>query len=184
MINSMNPLNILTLIGSRRTGSLNRLLFTFLRELAPPTLSFDVVEVDGLPYVDQDQEHNPPEAVKAFKAQVKACDGILFVTPEYNRSIPGVLKNAIDWASRPVGDNSWDGKTAGVIGAAPGGIGTFGAQTELRKILTQLNVAVLPAPQVYFSTLAHIKDGKLSEDSKPFLAQYLTALTAWIQRFQ
>jgi chromate reductase len=180
----MEKLKMLVLIGSFRKGSLNRQLFEFVRELGRDHMAFDVADLEALPYFSEDVETDPPEAVKKFKEQITACDGALFITPEYNRSIPGILKNAIDWGSRPMGANSWSGKPAGVMGATPGAMGTFGAQNDLRQIMIQLNVAMLPSPQFYFSTTGNLKEGKLADSSAAFLRKFLDALAQWVEKFK
>lgn len=180
----MTKLNILTLIGGISSTSINRRLFDFFQAQARGRLTLEHFDTTTLPFYSQDLENNLPKPVADLKKRIIDCDGVLFVTPEYNRSIPGVLKNAIDWGSRPWGDNSWAGKPAGIIGTSIGAIGTFGAQNHLRQILTNLDMPTMNQPGFYFTFPTHLENGDLSADSKVFLEQYIEKFEAWVQIFK
>jgi chromate reductase len=141
-------LNILGIPGSLRKGSINKALLRAAVELAPSDVTIEVADLSGIPPYNGDDEMNLPPAVADLKARVRAADAILFSTPEYNYSIPGVLKNAIDWVSRPYGDNAWDGKAVAVMGASPGMLGTARCQYHLRQSFLNLNVIPVTRPEV------------------------------------
>lgn len=143
---------IAVFVGSLQKKSLNRMLAKNLEAAAPVGVEFSYVDISTLPLFNQDLEAEFPASAQAMKDIVEAADGVLFATPEYNRSIPGVLKNAIDWASRPWGSNSFAGKPAGIVGATVSPVGTAVAQADLRHILVYLNVKLLGQPEVYFAT--------------------------------
>jgi chromate reductase len=175
---------VAVLVGSLRKDSHNRKLARVLAELAGPALAFDVLEIGNLPLYNQDDDADPPEAYRALRARIKAADAVLFVTPEYNRSVPGVLKNAIDVASRPYGQSAWDKKPCAVISASPGAIGGFGANHHLRQSLVFLNMPVLQF-EAYLSGADKLFDarGKLANESTGrFLGKFVEAFTAWIER--
>lgn len=180
----MTKTKIAVIVGSIRRESLNRKLATAITRLAPGDFTFDFVEIGDLPNYTQDDDANPAAAVKRMKAEISAAQGLLFVTPEYNRSIPGVLKNAIDHASRPYGQSVWAGKPAGVIGISPGAIGTALAQQHLRNILAYLDVPTLGQPEVFLQA----KDGLFDENgnfgaaSQKFLQGWMDRYVAWIKR--
>jgi chromate reductase len=180
----MAKLKVFVLVGGICKDSLNQQLLGFVKQYAGDKMEFDQADIAALPYFSQDLENNPPQVVKDFQARAAKSDAVLILTPEYNRSFPGVLKNAIDWGSRPHGTNVWAGKPGGIMGAATGIIGTFGAQNQLRQVLSFLGMAVMPAPQFYFSSTGNITDGKLSEASVGFLTSFLTAYEAWIHKFK
>ena len=140
---------VAVLVGSLRKDSLNRKFARALAAAAPPELSLEIVEIGQLPLYNQDDDANPPAPSVAFKEKIAAADAVLFVTPEYNRSVPGVLKNAIDVGSRPYGSSVWNGKPGAVISVSPGGVGGFGANHHLRQSLVFLNVPVLQQPEAY-----------------------------------
>ena len=171
------------IVGSLRRDSFNRQLANAIVKLAPPEFSFKQVQIGDLPLYNQDDDENQAESVKRLKNEIIAADGLLFVTPEYNRSIPGVLKNALDHASRPYGHNAWAGKPAGVLGASPGAIGTAMAQQHLRSILTFLDIPTLGQPEAFI----HVKDGLFDEDgdigadSKEFLQNWMDQYVAWVK---
>jgi chromate reductase len=152
--------------------------------LAPSDFTFQQVKINDLPLYNQDDDVNQAESVKRLKDEIKDAQGLLFVTPEYNRSIPGVLKNAIDHASRPSGQNVWAGKPAGVLGASPGVIGTAMAQQHLRNVLSALNVPTLAQPDAFI----HAKDGLFDEfgnigkDSNQFLQNWMNRYVAWVKK--
>ena len=157
---------ILGILGSLRADSFNRKLLKEAQSLAPAGTTFEVAEIGDLPLFNQDIELDPPEAVKRFKAAVAAADAVLFVSPEYNYSIPGVLKNAIDWGSRPPASAVWAGKTAAIVGASPGMLGTARMQYHLRQVLINLDVQAVTRPEVM---IAHAgerfdADGRLNDE--------------------
>ena len=172
----MTNLKIAMVVGSVRTGSLNQKLARAVESLAPDGLTFDWVRIDDLPHYHGDLESARPEEVTRFTDQIRAAQGVFFVTPEYNRSIPGMLKDAIDWGSKPMGQNVWAGKTAGMIGTSPGAIGTAVGQQHLRQILSVLGVTVVPAEAyVSFSQPDLISDsGEVSvEATRTFIRGYV-----------
>lgn len=176
--------NVAVLVGSLRKDSFNRKLAKALAALAPETLKLEIIEIGELPLYNQDLDDSPPAAWVAFRRRVKAADAVLFVTPEYNRSVPGVLKNAIDVGSRPYGQSAWDGKPGAIISVSPGAIGAFGANHHLRQSLVFLNVPAMPQPEAYIGGAAGLFDGagNLTNDStKEFLRKYLQAFAAWIE---
>ncbi|MGE5866051.1 MAG: NADPH-dependent FMN reductase [Rhizobacter sp.] len=177
------PRNVAVLVGSLRKASVNRKLALAMAELAPPTLKLSIVEIGELPHFNEDWEASPPPAVTAFKSAIEAADAVLFVTPEYNRSVPGVLKNAIDVASRPYGKSAWNGKPGAVVTASPGGIGGFGANHALRQSFVFLNVPMLPHEAYVGSAHTLFDDaGKLTNDStRQFLTQMLNRFAGWIE---
>jgi len=181
---SQHPtLNVAVIVGSLRRESFNRKIANALIELAKPPLKLTLVEIGRLSLFNQDDEANPPREWVEFRGNVKAADAVLFVTAEYNRSVPGVLKNAIDVGSRPYGKSVWDGKPAGVVSASPGAIGGFGANQHLRQSLVFLNMPALQQPEAYIGGVDKLldKEGKLSSEStRKFLVQYLEAYSAWV----
>ena len=151
--------NILGILGSLRRESYNRGAMCAATELVPPGAQIEVFDLDEIPGFNQDDEQHPPAKVVELKRRIRAADALLFVTPEYNYSIPGVLKNAIDWASRPYGDNAWYGKPAAVMGASTGGIATARAQYHLRQVFVFLNVYPINEPEVMIGHAADKFDG-------------------------
>jgi chromate reductase, NAD(P)H dehydrogenase (quinone) len=180
----MNQYQIAVVIGSLRRDSFNRKLATALVKLAPSEFSFKQLEIGDLPLYNQDDDAQPAEPVKRIKAEITAAQGLLFVTPEYNRSISGVLKNAIDHASRPYGKSAWAGKPAGVIGASVGAIGTSMAQQHLRNILAYLDVPTLGQPEAFIHAKEGLFDGQgnVGEESKKFLQQWMDHYVAWVKK--
>jgi chromate reductase len=174
--------NIAVFVGSLQTGSFNKKLAKNLEALAPDGIEFHYVDIN-LPLFNQDLEANYPAEAQAAKDIVEAADGVLFVTPEYNRSIPGVLKNAIDWVSRPWGTNSFNGKPTGIVGASGGPVGTAVAQSDLRHISGFLNVKLMGQPELYLSNSAGRFDdnGKIVDESRDFLKTYIDAFAAWVE---
>ena len=144
----MAEVRIALVVGSLRRESFNRQLANAVVKLAPPDFSFHPLRIDDLPLYNQDDDGNPADAVKRLKGEIAAAQGLLFVTPEYNRSMPGVLKNALDHASRPYGQNAWAKKPGGVMGASIGGTGTALSQQHLRNVLAYLDVPTLAQPEV------------------------------------
>ena len=175
---------IAVLVGSLRKDSFNRKLANAIVKLAPPEFSFKQAQIDDLPHYNQDNDGNQAESVKRLKAELTASQGLLFVTPEYNRSIPGVLKNAIDNASRPYGQSAWAGKPAGVLGASVGAIGTALAQQHLRNILAYLDVPTLGQPEAFIHAKEGLFDeaGNISDGSKKFLQGWMDHYVAWVKQ--
>ena len=180
----MSKYKIVVVVGSLRNDSLNRKLANAIVKLAPPEFSFSQVQISDLPLYNQDDDANQAESVKRLKNEIKNAQGILFVTPEYNRSIPGVLKNAIDHASRPYGQNVWAGKPTGVIGASIGVIGTAMAQQHLRNVLVFLDVPTLSQPEVFIHAKEGFFDeaGNISEGSRQFLQNWMDKYVAWVKK--
>jgi chromate reductase, NAD(P)H dehydrogenase (quinone) len=177
--------NVAIFVGSLRKESLNRKLANALIKMAPKTLKMEIVEIGQLPHFNQDFEADPPQVVRDFKQRIEAADAVLFITPEYNRSVPGVLKNAIDIAARPYGKNSWNGKPGGVISVSPGGIGGFGANHHLRQSLVFLNVPAMQQPEAYIGNAATLFDGKgdiANDSTREFMQNFLLAYSQWIER--
>lgn len=180
----MDTYRIAVMIGSLRQDSLNRKLAVALAALAPKEFTFHHVRIDDLPPYNQDDDGRPGEAVKRLKSEIAQAQGVLFVTPEYNRSIPGVLKNAIDHASRPYGQSAWAGKPAGVIGISVGAIGTAMAQQHLRNILAYLDMPTLGQPEAFIGNKEGLFDAKGQigpEDTRKFLGTWMDKYTAWIK---
>lgn len=153
-------------------------------KLSPESLSLEIVEIGGLPLYNQDLDDDPPAAWTEFRERLKKFDGVLFVTPEYNRSVPGVLKNAIDVGSRPHGKNTWAGKPGAVVSVSPGSIGGFGANHHLRQSLVFLNVPAMPQPEAYIGKAGDLFDerGDLSNAStREFAAKFMNAFAAWVE---
>ena len=179
------PVSILGIAGSLRSESFNRAALRAATELVPEGATIQTFELDGIPGFNQDQEQNPPAKVTEFKQRIRDADAILIVTPEYNYSIPGVLKNAIDWASRPYGDSAWNGKPAAIMGASVGTIGTARAQYHLRQMMVFLNMFPINQPEVMIGN-AHERfdaDGNLTHDAtKDFIRQLLQSLVEWTRR--
>src|SRR5678815_532220 len=154
------PVRILGIAGSLRRESYNRATLRAATELVPEGAEIEIFELDGIPGFNQDEEQNPPAKVAELKQKVRAADAILFVTPEYNYSIPGVLKNAIDWASRPYGDSAWEGKPAAIMGASIGSIATARAQYHLRQTFVFLNMHAVNRPEVMIGNCAALFDAE------------------------
>ncbi|MBA1228115.1 NAD(P)H-dependent oxidoreductase [Pseudomonas viridiflava] len=177
--------SIAVLVGSLRKDSINRKIALALAELAPASLKLDIVEIGELPLYNEDIDGaSPPPAYSAFRDQLQAADGLLFVTPEYNRSVPGALKNAIDVGSRPYGKSAFSGKPGAVISASPGAIGGFGANHHLRQSLVFLDVPCLQQPEAYLGGAGAFFDetGKLSDKTRPFLQTFIDAFAVWVER--
>jgi chromate reductase, NAD(P)H dehydrogenase (quinone) len=180
----MQPLKIAVIVGSLRRDSFNRRLANALAKLRPEDLQFTQLPIDDLPLYNQDDDAAPAASVVRLKAQIAAAQGLIFVTPEYNRSIPGVLKNAIDHASRPYGQSAWAGKPAGVLGASVGAIGTSMAQQHLRNILAYLDMPTLGQPEAFIHANAALFDsaGQLGESPKKFLQAWMDRYVAWVRQ--
>jgi chromate reductase len=180
----MAQFKIAVIVGSLRRDSFNRKIASAMAKLAPPAFSFEQLQIGGLPLYNQDDDANQAPTVKRLKEQVAAAQGLLFVTPEYNRSIPGVLKNALDHASRPYGQNAWKGKPAGILGVSIGAAGTAMAQQHLRNVLAYLDVPTLGQPEAFIQ----VKDGLFDEAggigpaSKAFFQIWMDQYVAFVQR--
>ena len=171
-------------VGSLRKDSFNHKLALALAALAPEGFVFEHLRIDDLPLYNQDDDGNQAAPVKRLKSELTGCQGLLFVTPEYNRSFPGVLKNAIDHASRPYGQSAWGGKPAGVLGVSVGAIGTALAQQHLRNILAYLDVPTMGAPEVFLQAKDDLFDDKGhigNEGSKKFLQGWMDKYVAWVK---
>lgn len=182
-----NTVTILGFAGSLRKGSYNKSLLRAAVELAPKDVKIEVFDLEGIPPFNQDFESQPPERVKEFKKKIKATDVILIATPEYNYSIPGVLKNAIDWASRPYSDNAFQGKPVAIMGASTGMLGTARAQYHLRQCFVFLNMYPLNKPEIIvtFAPEKFDENGNLKDEpTKKRLAEFLEALVAWTNRLK
>ncbi|KUG22096.1 nadph:quinone oxidoreductase [hydrocarbon metagenome] len=180
----MGTYQITVIVGSLRKDSFNRKLADAVIKMAPSEFFFQHAQINDLPLYNQDDDANQAEPVRRLKTQIKSAQGLLFVTPEYNRSIPGVLKNAIDHASRPYGLNSFAGKPAGIMGVSTGVIGTAVAQQHLRSVLSALNVPTLCQPEVFIQ----MKDGLFDEadnigaDSRKFMQSWMEKYVAWVKK--
>src|SRR5947209_13782436 len=182
----MSQYQIAVVVGSLRKDSFNRKLANAVVKLARPEFSFKQMQIGDLPLYNQDDDANQSEAVKRLKAEIKAAQGVLFVTAEYNRSIPGVLKNAIDHASRPYGQSAWAGKPAGVIGTSGGAIGSALAQQHLRNMLAYLDMPTLNQPEAFVQFKEGLVDdkGHITVDAtRQFLQKWMDAYVAWVKRF-
>lgn len=177
---------VAVLVGSLRKASLNRKVAQALGELAPSNLKLKIVEIGELPLYNEDIDTDPPAAYKQFREQIKGAQALLFVTPEYNRSVPGALKNAIDVGSRPYGQSVFSGKPGAVISVSPGAVGGFGANHHLRQSLVFLDVPCMQQPEAYVGGAASLFDeqGKLSEKTRPFLQGFIDSFGKWVARHQ
>ena len=178
---------IAVLVGSLRRDSINRKLAQALSNLSKSKFAFQYLELGDVPMYNEDLWANPPPSVLKLKSDVVAADGVLIVTPEYNRGLPPVVKNAIDWANRPYGQNSWAGKPTALAGASPGAVGTAAAQAQLRSMAAPLGMAVLGQPELYFSFKPGLIDdaGNVTDAStKSFLEKYLASFETWIKAVQ
>ena len=180
-------IKIVGIAGSLRRASYNRAALREAKQLVPGDASLETFELDGIPGFNEDLERAPPARVVELKARVRAADAILIVTPEYNYSVPGVLKNAIDWGSRPYGDSAWAGKPVAVMGASVGVLGTARAQYHLRQSFVFLNMFPLNQPEVMIANAAQKFDanGRLTDEkAKELIARLLRSLVAWTRTFQ
>lgn len=183
----MTTKKIAVLVGSLRKESFSRKIAKSLMQLAPKELDMQLVEIGQLPLYNQDydDENHPPQIWIKFREQIKSFDGVLFVTPEYNRSTPAVLKNAIDVGSRPYGKSVWEGKPCAVISVSPGAIGGFGANHHIRQSLVFLNMPCLQAPEAYVGNVADSLDDNgnvKNEKTKAFLAKFIEAFAKWMEK--
>jgi chromate reductase len=179
----MSQFSIAVIVGSLRKDSYNRRLASAIAKLAPPEFTFKQLEIADIPLYNQDQDASQPEAVKRFKGDISASQGVLFVTPEYNRSIPGVLKNAIDNASRPYGQSAFAGKPAGILGVSVGAAGTAMAQQHLHNVLSYLDMPTLGQPEAFIQYKEGLFDeaGEIGAGSRQFLQTYVDRYVAWVK---
>ena len=175
---------VAVLVGSLRKQSINRKVALALAELAPANLKLNIIEIGDLPLYNEDIDETPPAAYSTFREQVRSSDAVLFVTPEYNRSVPAPMKNAIDVGSRPYGQSGFSGKPGAVLSASPGAVGGFGANHHLRQCLVFLDVHVLQQPEAYLGGAGNFFDenGVLSDGIKPFLQKFIDAYAAWVAK--
>lgn len=181
----MKTIDILGIVGSLRAESYNRAAFRAAQKLLPANTTLDTFPIDEIPLFNQDLENSPPPALVEFKRRIRAADAILFVTPEYNYSVPGVLKNAIDCASRPYGDNAWSGKPTAIMGASIGNFGSGRAQYHLRQTLVFLDMPVVAQPEVMIGSAADRFDnqGELTDEtSKKLIKKLLEQLVVLVRR--
>ena len=175
--------NVAVIVGSLRKDSINRKLAHALIEVAPPSLSLQIVEIGELTLYNEDHDANPPAAWTVFRDRIRAADAVLFITPEYNRSVPAAMKNALDVGSRPYGQSVWDGKPGAVVSASPGAMGGFGANHHLRQSLVFLNVPAMQQPEIYLNGADKLFDasGKLiNERTRALLQKFMQAYAAWV----
>ena len=182
----MKQKNVGVIIGSLRQDAYSRWLAHAIGDVAPSNLTLSEISIGALPHYNQDLETtSPPEPWTRFREQVKACDGILFVTPEYNRSMPGALKNALDVGSRPWGQSAWSGKPAAVASISPGALGGMAANHHLRQVLFAVNLAAMAYPEAYLHSAGSLfdADGKLTNtDTRAFLLQFMQAFDGWMEK--
>ena len=179
------PHSIVTIVGSLRKDSHTLKVAKALAKLAPASLKLDVTMLHDISFFNQDLEASPPADWVAFREKLQKSSGVLFVTPEYNRSVPGLLKNAIDVGSRPYGKSAWEGKPAAVVSVSPGVIGAFGANQALRQSFVFLNMPALQQPEAYIGGAAKLFDDKgelTNESTREFLGKFLQAFAQWIER--
>lgn len=176
---------IAVLVGSLRKDSYNLKVAKVLEHLAPKTLTLKIIQIGDLPLYNEDIDtDNPPASYTRFRQEIMTCQGVIFVTPEYNRSVPAVIKNAIDVGSRPYGKSVWGKKPAAIISVSPGAIGGFGANHHLRQSLVFLDMPTMQQPEAYFGGVANVFDenGNIADKSKSFLQQFIDAYAAWVQK--
>lgn len=180
----MKPYSISVIVGSLRKESFNRKIARELMRLAPDSLEMEIIKIGSLPHYNQDLDENPPAEWETFRNKVQSANGVLFVTPEYNRSIPGVLKNAIDVGSRPYGESVWEGKAGAVVSVTPGAVGAFGANHILRQSMVFLDVPMMQQPEAYISNVAELLDenDRLVEDTEAFMKQFMNAYAQWVDK--
>jgi chromate reductase len=176
---------IAVFVGSLRREAYSLKMAKAMIALAPASLALEILEIGHLPLYNEDLEAAPPESWAVFRSRLKSCDGVLFVTPEYNRSVPAALKNAIDVGSRPKGKNIWDGKPGAVVSISNGGIGGFGAHHHLRQMLVCLNVPAMAGPEAYIGNVGKLFDETgvlVNESTKGFLTTFMTSFEQWVAR--
>ena len=178
---------IAVVVGSLRKASINKKLAKALEKTGSDLFTFSNVDISAIPLYNQDLDDNIPAVVREMKDQIAKADAVLFVTPEYNRSIPGVLKNVLDWGSRPYGQNVWAGKAAAMTGSSPGAVGTAVAQGHLRSVLSFLGMKLTALPELYFQDLPDriADDGTVQDDrTKTYLRAFLVSFKGWIEQFK
>ena len=181
----MTKKNIAVIVGSLRKESFNRKMAKALIKLSPDSLNLEIIEIGTLPLYNQDLDDSPPAAWTEFRERLKKFDGVLFVTPEYNRSVPGVLKNAIDVGSRPYGKSAWAGKPSAVVSVSPGAIGGFGANHHLRQSMVFLGMPAMQQPEAYIGGADKLFDGNgklVNDGTRKFLQDFMQAYAAWVAR--
>ncbi|TKR53670.1 NAD(P)H-dependent oxidoreductase [Allopusillimonas ginsengisoli] len=180
----MSQYKIAVVVGSLRKESFNRKLAVAIAKLAPSEFTFKQIEIGDLPLYNQDDDENQAPSVKRLKTEISEANGVIFVTPEYNRAMPGVLKNAIDHASRPYGKNAWEGKPAGVLGVSIGAIGTALAQQHLRNSLAYLDMPTMGQPEVFLQAKEGLfnEDGSIGANSQAFLQGWVDRYVAWVKK--
>lgn len=181
----MSTHKVAVLVGSLRKDSFNRKMALALADLAPTNLELEIVEIRDLSFYDQDLDGSPPETWVRFRDRIRAADALLFVTPEYNRSVPGVLKNAIDIGSRPYGQSAWQGKPGAIVSVSPSAIGGFGANHHLRQSLVFLDVAAMQQPEAYIGDAANLFDDEGAikvESTREYMKSFLVSFATWIDR--
>lgn len=181
----MGRKNIGVFVGSLRRDSFSRAIARAAASLAPEELSMKFIDIGDLPLYnsDFDDDGNPPETWERFRKEIAELDGFLFVTPEYNRSVPAVLKNALDVGSRPYGHNAWDGKPGAIISVSPGVLGAFGANHHLRQPMVFLNVLLMQQPEAYIGSVASLLNGNgelINESTRSFLKNYMDTFAKWV----
>ncbi len=182
-----DKISILGFAGSLRRGSFNKAILQAAGEMVPKGMEIEIFDLEGISPFNQDMEKEPPIKIKEFKTKIRAADGILIATPEYNYSVPGVLKNAIDWASRPYGDNAFQDKPVGVMGASIGMLGTARAQYHLRQSFVFLNMIPMNQPEVMVAFAEEKVDsnGRLTDlPTREIIKQFLEALDNWVRKFK
>lgn len=180
----MSQYQIAVIVGSLRKDSFNRKLASAIVKLAPAQFSFKQVQIGDLPLYNQDDDEKPAESVIRMKREIKTADALLFFTPEYNRSIPGLLKNALDHGSRPYGQNVWAGKPAGILGVSTGAPGTAMAQQHLRNVLSYLDVSTLRQPEAYIRVRDGLFDeaGEIGPESRGYMQNWMDHYVEWIKK--
>jgi Predicted flavoprotein len=175
--------SVAVVVGSLRKDSYNRKVAGALSELAPSSLALKIVEIGDLPLYNEDVEATAPASWKRFRDEIRRSDAVLFVTPEYNRSVPGCLKNAIDVGSRPYGESAWSGKPTAVVSVSPGAIGGFGANHAVRQSLVFLDMPCMQMPEAYLGGAANLfeESGKLNDKTRPFLQGFVDKFAAWVK---
>lgn len=182
----MSKKKIAVLVGSLRKESVNRKLANELIKLAPETVELEIVEIGDLAHYNEDMDHNPPAAWVSFRKKIAAADGFLFVTPEYNRTFSGVIKNALDVGSRPYGENNWGGKPGGIVSSSMSALGGEGANLALRQPMVFLNIFMMQQPEAYIGNSMELFDEEnnlKSEDTRTFLKDWVNAFAEWIYKF-
>jgi chromate reductase len=184
-VNMNKPFDVAVIVGSLRRDSFTRRLVRSFDALAPASMKLDIVEIRDLSLYNQDEEAAPPATWVSFRSRIKRADAVLFATPEYNRSVPGVLKNAMDIGSRPFGANAWAGKPAAVVSTSPGAMGAFGANHHLRQSLVFLDMPAMQQPEAYVGHVDKLFDASgefVNSSTREFCAKFLKAFDAWIER--